>query len=246
MRNGRIDSAYFISARKLLTEKVVPSLDFHIHTNYTDGKATVKQVFEKAIEFGLEAIAFTEHTEKWRHTNSAWFSSYYSDILENRKLAEGKIKAYVGIEAPAITFEGDLEITQEMIEKSEFIIGAAHRYPEMGNKKVSELTKTEAIDLEYRTLLCLTNNKQIDAIAHIGATCTKYCTPFPKDLERDVIKQAVKNNIAIEINPVYHKPMMDFIEVCAEENAYLTLGSNAHGFNDIGMIARELKKIFNQ
>jgi histidinol phosphatase-like PHP family hydrolase len=120
-------------------------------------------------------------------------------------------------------------------------LGAAHRYPGIEGRKVSELGNNEAIDLEFRTLMGLATNPMIHSIAHMGGTCSKYCTPFPPHLMREVIQQAVKNNIAIEINPVYHRPLKNFIELCAEENANITLGSNAHGFNDIGMIVRKIK-----
>ena len=49
-----------ISAVDLLESKKVPLSDFHIHTHYTDGKASVKEVFEKEIEKKLETIIFTE------------------------------------------------------------------------------------------------------------------------------------------------------------------------------------------
>jgi putative hydrolase len=235
-----IDYPYLISATELLESKVVPNYDFHIHTNYTDGKATVRQVFEKAIEFGLEAIAFTEHTESWHNSHPEWFSQYCKEILEFREIFKDKIKAYIGIEAPAISFYGDLGANDEMIREAEFILGAAHRYPGIEGRKVSELGNNEAIDLEFRTLMGLAANPMINSIAHIGGTCSKYCTPFPTHLMREVIRQAVKNNIAIEINPVYHRPLKNFIELCAEENANITLGSNAHGFNDIGMIVRKI------
>lgn len=240
---NRIDRDFFISSSELLESKAVPGYDFHIHTVYADGKATVRQVFETAVRENLEVIIFTEHTEQWHHSEPSWFDNYYNDIVTQRNLFKN-IKAFIGIEAPAITFEGELELTEDMALRAEFVIGAAHRYPMMGNRKVRELSKTEAIDLEFRTLFGLAGNTQIDAIAHIGATCTKYCTTFPKSLAREIIKRAVENNIAIEINPVYHAPLLEFIELCASENALITFGSNAHGFNDIGLTVKKVRDIF--
>jgi len=37
--------------------------DLHIHTNYSDGSATVLQVLRRAVEAGLDAIAITDHNE---------------------------------------------------------------------------------------------------------------------------------------------------------------------------------------
>ena len=35
--------------------------EWHIHTSYTDGKNTVLEYTEKAIELGIPLLAFTEH-----------------------------------------------------------------------------------------------------------------------------------------------------------------------------------------
>ncbi len=239
-----VDYPFLISAKDILESKIVPNYDFHIHTNYTDGKANVNQVFEKAIEIGLEAISFTEHTEPWHNTNPKWFAQYCQEIRDCREIYKGRIKAYIGIEAPAITFDGELDATKEMLDNAEFILGAAHRYPGIEGRKMSALSSVEAIDLEFRTLAGLTSNKQIDSLAHIGATCSKYCTPFPRNLCREIIRLAVKNDLAVEVNPVYNDLLKDFIELCAEENALITFGSNAHGFGDIGMIVKKVRKIF--
>lgn len=37
--------------------------DLHIHTNYSDGSATVMQVLRRAVEMGLDTIAITDHNE---------------------------------------------------------------------------------------------------------------------------------------------------------------------------------------
>jgi hypothetical protein len=79
MRN-HLHTGYFISASELLSSKNIPKWDFHIHTNYTDGKASVLQIFNAAIEQELEMIAFTEHTEAWRTDKTGWFNKYVEEI----------------------------------------------------------------------------------------------------------------------------------------------------------------------
>ena len=244
MRN-HLHTGYFISASELLSSKNIPKWDFHIHTNYTDGKASVLQIFNAAIEQELEMIAFTEHTEAWRTDKTGWFNKYVEEIKKYREVHQNKIKAFIGVEANAISFDGDIELTDQMNKDVEFILGAAHRYPGLEGRNIHDLSNTEAIYLEYKTLMGLAAAKKIHAVAHIGATCSKYCTPFPMNLTKEIIRMAAKNHIAVEINPVYHKPLINFLEICAEENAMVTLGSNAHGLGDIGLIVRELDSIFS-
>ncbi len=245
MNKDHFHDAYFITARELLKSKKIPKCDFHIHTNYTDGKASVPQIFNVAIEQGLEIIAFTEHAEVWRTNRTDWFKVYVAEIKKYREVYQNKIKSFIGVEANAISFDGDIELTDPMNEDAEFILGAAHRYPGLEGRKIRDLSKTEAVDLEYKTLIGLASSQKIDALAHIGATCSKYCTPFPMNLTREIVKIAAKNRIAVEINPVYHKPLIHFLEMCAEEDAMVVPGSNAHGLGDVGLIVKELDRIFS-
>jgi putative hydrolase len=241
----KFDNNYFISASDLLEKKIIPKREFHVHTKYTDGRATVKQAIQRGILAGLEIIIFTEHAEPWRNSANDWFVNYVSEIEKFRVVFQNKIKVFVGIEANAISFDGEIELTDHMRQNSEFILGAAHRYPGINDRKIADLSGSEAIDLEYKTLIGLSESDEIDAIAHIGATCTKYCAPFPSNLMREIIRSAAKNGIAVEVNPIYHKPLIAFLELCAEEDAMVTFGSNAHGFGDIGLVVRELQSILN-
>lgn len=240
----KVPAEYFLHAGDILEKKVAPPWDFHIHSNFADGKASVKEIFDIAVQEGLEAIVFTEHTEPWRFKNTSWYLEYFNEIERFRRIYCNRLEAFIGIESSAVTFSGDLDATDEMLETAEFILGAAHRYPEIGNLKVQELKDNQAIDMEYKTLIGLSINQNIDAIAHIGATCAKYCTSFPQHLVREIIALSSRNKIAVEINPVYNKPLIPFLEICAEEDAKVTLGSNAHGFKDIGLVGRELNKLF--
>ncbi len=225
----------------IIDKKIIPLYDFHLHTKYTDGKCEVNQIFDRAIKEGIDVIIFTEHTETYKSERENWFKDYYIDIKKNQEKNKNLIKSFVGIEAFVEDFEGKVGATNEMLEKSDFILGAVHRYPKITGS-VKDLTPSEAIDLEYRSLLGLLNNKEIDSIAHIGATCTKYVVQFPKTNIIDIIVKATKKEIAIEINPIYHRPLIKFIEMCAKENALITLGSNAHGYNDIGYIIKQIKE----
>ncbi|MFW9828057.1 MAG: PHP domain-containing protein [Candidatus Thorarchaeota archaeon] len=62
---------------------IFPKLNLHIHSTYSDGKQTIKQIVEKALELEMEYIAITDHfTNSWK----AWVS-----ILNNNE----KISEYI-------------------------------------------------------------------------------------------------------------------------------------------------------
>jgi histidinol phosphatase-like PHP family hydrolase len=220
---------------------IIPAVDFHIHTRYADGKASVDDVARIAVEKNLEAIAFTEHTESWHHMDDAdWFSKYVNDIaLAREKYAN--LRIFCSVEAPVIDFEGNLFLEGVDVDVLDFVLGAAHRYPGTEGRKTGDLTPQEAIELEYKCIYSLITRSKADIIAHIGATCTKYVTPFPQDLIRELLKLAAKHDKIVEINPVYHQPLGPFLEMCIAENVRVIPGSNAHGFGDIGLVVEKLK-----
>jgi histidinol phosphatase-like PHP family hydrolase len=48
-----------------------PKINLHIHSNYSDGKNSIKQIVEKSLKLGLDYIAITDHfTNSWK----AWLS----------------------------------------------------------------------------------------------------------------------------------------------------------------------------
>ena len=234
-------SELFIPAKSLLLSEF-PIWEYHVHTQHTDGVNTVDEIVSSAIEKNIERIIFTEHTEPWQAKTTDWFGKYCEEIELAQQSFGHQIEIVIGIEAPAIDFNGSLEMTGEMAQHANFILGAAHRYPGMEGRKVSELSPSEALDLEYKTLLSLCGSKKVDAIAHIGATCMKYCGPFPLDMTHEIVREATKNGKAIEINHAYHKPLDDYLNICIEEDAFIIPGSNAHKKEDIGNVAYAIRQ----
>jgi putative hydrolase len=232
---------FSIPAKDLL--RYIPLWECHIHTHYADGTSTIRQVVDWAIEFGLTRIIFTEHTEPWHTSWEDWFSKYVADILLARKEYGDQLEILIGIEAPATDFEHGLGITPEMMKIVDFILGTAHRYPHLKGRSVKDLKRDEIIDYEYRTLMALAANPHIDAIAHIGGTCKRYCCPFPEELTRQVIRTATLHGIAIEINHQYHTPLYGFVNLCIEEDAIVTLGSDAHRVEEVGSVVSALREI---
>ena len=235
---GRLSESYFIRAEELLHNP--PLHEYHIHTSYTDGLSTVKEMVEESVKLGFKKIIFTEHTESWFAKKENWFSAYADEIVFFQNKFKDIIEIKIGIETPAIDFSGNIAISNEMNARCEYILGAAHRYPGLEGKRVQDMSGDEAIELEYRTLMGLASNRNIDALAHIGGTCLKYCSAFPKSMMIDIVKEATKNNIAIEINNEYHKPLQEIIDICIREKAWVVLGSNVHKLPQIGSVYRAI------
>jgi histidinol phosphatase-like PHP family hydrolase len=221
----------------------VPLWEEHIHTSYTDGKAAVSDIVDQAVRMGLERLVFTEHTEFWRAAHPDWFVSYLEDVRAARGEFGDRIEIVLGLEVPAKSFAGDLDVLPEMLAQAQFVLGTAHRYPGLEGQRVRDLSHTEAVELEHRTLVALTQNPRVQALAHIGGTCGRYCGPLPLDRFRDVVRQATRQGVAVEINARYHQDRLpDILEILIEENAWVTIGSDVHRREDVGAVVRLLQE----
>jgi histidinol phosphatase-like PHP family hydrolase len=94
--------------------------DYHIHTKITDGKATPKDIIKIAKSLNVKTIAFTEHISK--NPTYDWFA-FRKEI---NKLNKDGIKVLVGVEAKVLNASGDLNVSSEILEAADIVLGACH------------------------------------------------------------------------------------------------------------------------
>jgi len=218
--------------------KKIPLQDFHIHTNITDGKSTAEEYIESALQKKLEEIAFTEHVRK----SSIWFDSFVSKVKKLRR--ECNLKIYYGIEAKAIDFEGQIDATPHMIEESEIVLGAVHRYPDEkgGFIDIKTLSGEEAAEIEFKLALGLLKYGEINVLAHPGGFFDSFFSNFPENYLRKLFNESVKRKIAIEFNSKYIKNIKSYFKLCKETNPFISLGSDAHNITELGNSVRLIRK----
>ncbi|MBN2410752.1 PHP domain-containing protein [candidate division KSB1 bacterium] len=219
--------------------KDIPTVDFHIHTTFTDGKSSIEEYIISAIKKGLSAIAFTEHVRK----SSGWFGTFSREVKNIRK-AYPQLKIYYGIEAKALDYQGALDATTEMINESEVVIGAVHRYPGLENlSELEQISPEKAVQMEFEASMGLIENAPIDILAHPGGIYEKYYGEFPVGYFREIVKAAKQYNVAIEINSKYCNNIKEWLEICISEDIFISLGSDAHSDPETGTIVNLLRGI---
>ena len=82
-----INHNFVFQANSLRNE--LPKIDSHIHTNWTDGKNSISEIYEKAQNLTLERIVFTEHSSK---TSESWFNKFADDV---KKLTTSNTKVHL-------------------------------------------------------------------------------------------------------------------------------------------------------
>lgn len=213
--------------------KKLPSIDFHVHTNWTDGKNSVRQVYNRCNSVGLDYMLYSEHSRK---SSKGWFKKFSREI---KSLQIKNCKPFVGTEVKILNFKGDLDLSNENHKMCDLIMASVHRFP--GEKdikkknKFSTKNKKNAVKTELKLLLSACKNKKTDILGHpFGMSIKRFgITPKLSNFEK-VIKFAKRKGKVFEINLHYHKKIFKkLIKLCIKHNCLMSFGSNAHSTNEI-------------
>jgi histidinol phosphatase-like PHP family hydrolase len=221
-----------------ITKENIPKIDYHMHTVWTDGENTSLEMYNRAIQEGLNSILFSEHARK---TSADWFLKFSDEI---RSLPKSSCQALVGVETKVVDFDGAIDSVDQILEVCDLVMASVHRFPgEKHMKKMcSDIDKKEALKIELDLSLAVLENKRVDILGHpFGMSIRRFNIQPTEDDFKQIIKKAAETGIAIEVNSHYHDNPWEIINWCKEFGALISLGSNAHNVNKVGHINRILK-----
>lgn len=217
---------------------IIP-VDYHVHSNFSDGENTVEECIISARKKGLTEIALTDHVRK----DSDWIDDYVSQI---RSLARAlKFKAIVGLEAKVVDFKGNVNISKGSKQKVDFVMGVVHRFlPDMDQpyNDILNLSADKASQLETELILKMITNPDVDVIGHPTRVYNKffYLTgktkkKFPGSLINKICTASLAFNKPLEYNPNF--PLNDkLLDAYLKLGVSFFLGTDSHNVNDLGSI----------
>lgn len=214
----------------------LPRTDAHIHTSWTDGKATVAEVYEHASAMGLSAILYSEHCRK---TSTDWFPTFAAEV---RRLPSHPCRAFVGAEVKVEFLNGEIDTVPAISDLCDFVMASVHRFPDVNGEAIpfDSASPDEAVDREFSLSWAAIENPKVDILGHMfGMSYRRYHVTPSEERIRTLIEHAAKHDVAVEINSHYHPNPLQMIQWCQEFDARLTFGSNAH---DLASIGRHLQR----
>lgn len=239
-----VNAIQFFDSDNLL-RKGIPKVDYHIHTHFTDAVGSVEEYLAVAEQIGLTSFAITDHI--WR--TSDWLDELLDEIDSARD--NTSLKIFSGVEAKQININGDIDLNEKHLDKLDVILGAVHALPTETDYSFLDpktLLPDEMLVVETESIISLMQNKQVNVIAHPFRIYKEYFNlPIPYDVIIRVVKCALKNNVAIELNGKYSLPDANFLKIALNSGAKLSFGSDAHKPSEVGRIPYDsLKKILEE
>ncbi len=206
------------------------SVDFHLHSAWTDGKNTVLEIIEYAQQNNLHSIAITDHIRK----ESIYFDNYKNEL--DKLNSQTNIDLYVGFEAKIVDFVGNIDVQQEVIFQSDIAIASVHRY-QLGNKLYDALEFQQKIAQEIELELSLSALKRggFNVLGHPGGMSLTYFEEFPTLFFEEIIRECVKYDIAFDFNGRYHRQKIDVIYPLLQKyNPHVSIGTDSHDVQSMG------------
>lgn len=251
-------SQFLVSSRCGIVIPVNDKLltDYHVHTKRC-GHATgeIRSYVDRAIALGLKEICFTDHLPLLhtidRTLTMSWddFPFYMADIdLMRQEYTEIKIKC--GIEVDYLQ-RREAELESILSEYDfDFVLGSVHFVDGWGidDRRYIDNYNNYDIDDLYRryftTLRSAAASGLFDALAHPDLI-KKYNFRPRGDLRatyRETADAIAAAEIAVEVSSAGLRkpakeiyPAQDFLNICASKKIPVTVGSDAHHPEEVGM-----------
>ena len=209
------------NARRIRLENVRYG-DCHVHTNYTDGKNSIKEYCQKALENDIKVITFTEHVRKNMNYD---FDSYLLDIEKARK-AFPHLVILGGCEVKVSNTEGELDAPENILRQCEIVTGVFHSFEYRG--KQSYLAALKA----------MLRNPIVHIWGHPTLFLRKHNIRLDEEELNEIIRACVESGGLIERNLKYDVPDANFIKLASNKGAKFVIGSDAHSVDELPTIHR--------
>jgi len=188
-------------------------IDLHVHSNFSDGKASVVGIARKAKEIGLKAIAIVDHSLELSFGLDEKKAKLREIEIEEARDLYG-IKIYSGVEC-GINHSGEIFLP---LHNFDFIIVSVHE---------------NAGNYYERVIKCVEKNS-IDVLGH------PLSEMFPvlrdEKLEEAMLDVIEKYGVALELNSTHKCPPEDFLLKCADRKIKVSIGSDAHTLEKVGKV----------
>jgi DNA polymerase (family 10) len=214
---GEIKAALEGRLPKLIEQKDIKG-DLHMHTTWSDGKASIAEMAESAAELGYSYIAITDHSP----------SSVIASGLSVKRMAQKQeeletidkkmrnIKILMGTEVD-IKPDGTLDYPDEVLKGLDVVIASVH-----SGFKMDGETMTERI---VRAI----ENPYVHALGHPTGRLIGERDPYDVDIDR-VIEAALEHGKAIEVNGSY--PRLDLkdlhVRKAVDAGVKIIVSTDAH------------------
>jgi DNA polymerase (family 10) len=200
--------------------------DLQMHSHWSDGKNTIREMAEACRDRGYAYLSLTDHSRAVtvaggltpRRVREQW-----EEIDALRESLDG-IHLFRSLEVDILK-DGSLDMPDEILEGLDLVLVSIHSYMNMD--------KTEMTDRVIRGI----QHPTVDILAHPTGRILNRREPFPLDVEA-VLQAAAELEVAVELNA--HPQRLDLhdghVRRARELGVKVAIDTDAHSTRDLDLV----------
>ncbi len=184
---GEIDAAAEHQLPDLISLKDIQG-DVHMHTVETDGRNSIEEMAQAAVDHGYKYMAITDHSKNLAFANGLDDKRAEEHIQRIRRAdaAMDNIKVFAGIEVDILA-DGSLDLSNSVLEQMDIVIASVHSH---FGQSPAEMTDR---------LLQAIANPNTSIIGHPTGRLLLRRDAYQLDMDA-VLKAAAAHKVAMELN----------------------------------------------
>ncbi len=214
---GEVEAALAHDLPVLVEERDLRG-DLHVHTDWSDGAASVEDIARAAKARGYRYVAITDHSRSLRIAGGLSAEDLARQQQEIRRVNEclRGIRVLSGVEVE-IRADGSLDFSDEVLAGLDIVLAAVHSGFQ------------QEADVITARLVGAMENPHVDVIAHPTGRLLHTREPYSVDINR-VMEKAAETGTALEINAAPDRMDLDDLHCrkAKEMGVMLVIGSDAH------------------
>lgn len=200
--------------------------DLHMHTTYTDGRATLDEMVLAARERGLAYIAITDHSKRVtmaRGLDGERLRKQWDEIDRLNATLDG-FEVLKGVEVDILE-KGGLDLGDDVLVRADWVVASVHYGQNQPRKQITE------------RIIGALENPYVSAIAHPTGRLINRRKSYDVDLEA-VFQAAHKYGKLMELNA--NPARLDLDDVaCAAAKRHgipIVISTDAHSTDQLGVM----------
>ncbi len=192
--------------------------DFHMHTTWTDGQNTVREMIEAARLRGYEYIAITDHTQSTSIAGGNTPEELLEELEEIEAVASefDDIKVFKGAEVDILS-DGSLDMPFDVLDRLDWIVISIHAGFHQEKQQITDRV-VRAMETGYPNVF-----------AHPTGRILGERPPYEIDLEQ-VMAAAKKNDVRMELNASPYRLDLNsyWLTVAKQSGVGIVISTDSH------------------
>ena len=192
--------------------------DLQVHSENSDGTATIEEMGRSAMEFGLDYIALTDHTKSLAMAgglNEQELLDQAAKIAELNDRLEGfRVLASAEVN---IMKDGSLDIANNVLDRLDIVGAAIHSHFNL------------PIEAQTERLAKAAMNQSVDILFHPTGRLISKREGYPVNIEK-LVEVAKNTNTVLEVDAQYDRLDLkdEYIRMAVKNGVKLVIDSDAH------------------